>query len=64
MDPQLDRRRYPNVRRPNGGERCTDKAARASEDDLTGPRLWWRGAILWIAAAAAGTAFGATWLQG
>lgn len=64
MDPQCERRRNPNVPRPNG-QRWTDRLlSRRGDHLMSEERLWLWGAKLWAAAALAGVAYGASWVDG
>jgi hypothetical protein len=64
MDAQLDRRRNPDVPRPNG-ERWSDRhLARRDVERTPEERLWLWGATLWGTAAIVGALYGVGWLRG
>ena len=61
-----DRRRYADVAKP-GGERLGDRIAAETLKDPAAPAersARWRWALLFVAAAAIGAAYGMGWLNG
>lgn len=62
MGAQLNRRRNPDVPRPNG-ERWTDARARPEGKRTAEGRLWLWGGMLWGAAALVGAVYGVGWLS-
>ena len=62
MDPQADRRRNPDVPKPQG-QRWTDRMMTRRADRTTEQELWLWAAKLWAAAAFIGAAYGAMRLE-
>jgi len=64
MKVRIERRRTPDVPRPDLGQRRGDRRARRALAEAQGPGLWQRALPLWAAAAVIGALIGVALYRG